>query len=272
MRTDGLRVHGSECRGRIVSRNMNIGCWLVFMMLVSPLRAAGDTQLVGPFSSASAGADFPRPWTPLEFDGIARHSEYRLIRDGDAVVVRADSRAAASGLTRKVAIDLRDYPILEWRWQVANVLASADIARKSGDDFPARIYVGFAYDPQRVRWWERAKFALIKLFYGRYPPIAAINYVWASHAPVGTAIPNVYTKRVFMYVLRSGAQDVGSWRVERRDVYADYRRAFGREPPPVSDIAIMTDTDNTGEAATAFYGDIAFRRRGSAPAPLPAAP
>ena len=38
----------------------------------------------------------------------------------------------------------------------------------------------------------------------------------------------------------------------------DYRRAFGSEPPPVSAIAIMTDSDNTGSSLTSYYGDIYF--------------
>ena len=38
----------------------------------------------------------------------------------------------------------------------------------------------------------------------------------------------------------------------------DFRAAFGREPPALVGIAIMTDTDDTGESAVAFSGDIAF--------------
>ena len=33
---------------------------------------------------------------------------------------------------------------------------------------------------------------------------------------------------------------------------------FGSEPPPVSAIAIMTDSDNTGSSLTSYYGDIYF--------------
>ena len=38
----------------------------------------------------------------------------------------------------------------------------------------------------------------------------------------------------------------------------DYRRAFGEDPPKVGAVAIMTDTDNTGEEAVAWYGAIRF--------------
>lgn len=35
---------------------------------------------------------------------------------------------------------------------------------------------------------------------------------------------------------------------------------FGEEPPLAGGIAIMTDTDNTGESATAYYDDIRIEK------------
>ena len=61
-----------------------------------------------------------------------------------------------------------------------------------------------------------------------------------------------------MVVLQSGAARVNQWIIEKRNVYADYKKAFGKEPPMISGVAIMTDSDNTGESATAWYGDIIF--------------
>jgi hypothetical protein len=63
-----------------------------------------------------------------------------------------------------------------------------------------------------------------------------------------------------MIVVRSGAAAVGTWVDEERNVYEDYRKAFGEEPPMIKGIAVMTDTDDTGESATAWYGDIVFHR------------
>jgi hypothetical protein len=45
---------------------------------------------------------------------------------------------------------------------------------------------------------------------------------------------------------------------QQRNVYQDYLRAFGEPPPMVTGVAIMTDTDNTGERALSYYGDIRF--------------
>jgi hypothetical protein len=63
-----------------------------------------------------------------------------------------------------------------------------------------------------------------------------------------------------MIALQSGNARANQWIDEKRHIAEDYRRVFGREPPPVMGIAIMTDTDNTGESATAYYGDITLSR------------
>jgi len=216
---------------------------------------------VGDFSAAQAGGALPSQWQPLTFRKIDRHTNYQLVYDEDAgaVVVQADSDAAASGLTREVAIDPAQYPVVEWRWKVANVLEGGDVARKAGDDYPARLYITFAYDPAEVGLWERAKYRAAKVFYGKHPPSAAVNYLWASRAAAGTQVANAYTNRVQMFVLRSGAMEAGQWRGESRNLYADYLAAFGAPPPRISGVAVMTDTDNTGEFARAWFGDIVFK-------------
>ena len=76
--------------------------------------------------------------------------------------------------------------------------------------------------------------------------------------PVGAIVENAYTDFAQMVVVESGAQKVGLWVSEERNIYEDYKRAFGEEPPLMNGVAIMTDTDNTKERATAYYGDIQF--------------
>ena len=78
---------------------------------------------------------------------------------------------------------------------------------------------------------------------------------------MGTAVPNPYTEQVHRIVVESGPTKVNAWMTEARNVYEDYKRAFGEEPAMMSGIAIMTDTDNTGESAEAYYGDIVLKRR-----------
>jgi len=221
---------------------------------------AADSLPVGPFSTASAGGPFPDGWVPLTFEKIPRHSRYALVDDHGTVVVKATSTGAASGLIRKVRIDPETYPVIRWRWKVAGVYQRGDVTRKAGDDYPARLYVTFVYDPSRAGFLDRAIFESARLARGEYPPMGAITYIWASKAPTGEIHDNPYTDKVKMIVVRSGAADAGRWFSESRNLLEDYRRAFGSDPTAVSGVAIMTDTDNTGASGTAYYGDIAFGR------------
>ena len=234
---------------------------LLLLAVVSVGRADSPFLFeVGKFSAASEGTALPDGWKPLTFKKIEKQTVYRLVKDGGATVVKAVSEASASGLTREIKINLAEYPIVQWRWKVANVLTKGDVTRREGDDYPARLYVTFEYDAGKVGFFDKAKYEATRLLYGQYPPLGAINYIWESKAPKGTVAPNPYVERVKMIVVESGAERLNQWVSEERNIYEDYKKAFGEEPPLISGIAVMTDTDNTGESATAFYGDIVFRK------------
>lgn len=177
-------------------------------------------------------------WKSRSFDGETR---YRVVSHVGRQALHAVSNASASGLYREVTVDLKRTPYLHWSWRVGNLLATRDERSKPGDDYPARVYVVFSSGP--FLWRTRA-----------------INYVWSSHQPAGSEWPNAYTANARMVAVRSGAAAVGQWVHESRNVYDDYRRAFGSEPGEVSGIAVMTDTDNTGQMAEAWYGDMWFDR------------
>ncbi len=215
---------------------------------------------VGKFSAERLENSLPTGWKPLTFKKIDQHTVYSLAKDDDTVVVKAVAESSASGLVREIKINPKEYPIVQWRWKVTNILKKGDVKRKEGDDYPARIYITFEYDPSRLGFFEKAKYEMIRLLYGQYPPIGAINYIWESKSPIGTMIPNPYTDRVMMFVVESGESKLNQWVSEERNIYEDYKKAFGQEPSMISGVAIMTDTDNTGESATAYYGDILFRK------------
>jgi DUF3047 family protein len=218
-----------------------------------------DDIRVGHFSSLQTGLDKPHEWEPLVFKKIKQHTRYELVSENGMVVVKAVSVAAASGLIRKIQIDPRTHPILEWRWKVANILEKGDVTKKTGDDYAARIYVSFVYDPAKLSFFERTKYQTAKMLYGEYPPTGIVNYIWGSHARLDSIVPSPYTTRAMMISVASGSAKIGQWVTHRRNLLEDYRKAFQSEPPMISGVAIMTDTDNTGESATAFYGDIIFR-------------
>jgi hypothetical protein len=132
---------------------------------------------------------------------------------------------------------------------------------KAGDDYAARIYVMFDYPLEKLPFGTRTKLRLAESIYGQKIPTAALNYVWDNRQPIGTIQPNTYTDRARMVVLQSGGARAGQWVTETRDLAADFRAAFGEEAPDAVAIALATDTDNTGESATAWYGDIEFLPR-----------
>lgn len=239
--------------------------FIIFVLvLAAPTSRAAEIDsaaelAVGPFSRA--GGSLPQGWRPLHFDGIDSLTEYDLVLQNDLWVVRARSQAAASGLIKPVQIDLREYPVLRWRWKISNVLERGGRAPKAGDDYPARVYVSFEFRIEFANIWQRSKYLLARAVFGDLPS-RAITYVWASRGAIDEVFDSPYARGfVKMIALQSGAAMLDRWREEERDVYADYERAFGEAPRAVTGVAIMTDSDDTGESVTAFYGDLIFARR-----------
>ena len=232
------------------------------VLALSALPVAAHAQRVveaGRFSQLVPSNNLPPRWDPLTFRNIETPTRYSLVTESGITVLKAESSKSASGLIRRFddrKVNLRETPILRWRWKVANLIKGADITAKEGDDYPARVYVTFHYDADRAGTGMRMQYAMAKALYGEYPPHAGINYVWDGKARAGTMLPNAYTARAMMFVVESGSRRVGEWVEVERNVYEDYKRAFREEPPPVSGIAVMTDTDQTGESAIAWYGDI----------------
>jgi len=175
-------------------------------------------------------------WETRKFQGETR---YRLVHDAAVPCIRADSNASASGLFRKIRIDLEKTPYLHWRWRVEHPLANPHEREKQGDDFAARIYLIVSGG---LFFWNTR----------------AINYVWADQQPLDASWDNPYTSHSAMLAVESGAAHAGKWRAYRRNVRDDLKRLFGRDIRHLDAVAIMTDTDNTGLSASACYGAISF--------------
>jgi hypothetical protein len=228
------------------------------------LLAAGAVVAAGPapvelgFTPPAEPGAPPPGWEALTFPKVPRHTRYSVVRDGDRYVLRAESEAAASALYHPLDLDPRTSPVLAWRWKVQNVVERGDARRKEGDDYAARVYVAFRHDPASASLVERARLGAYRLLYGRYPPRHVLNYIWDSRLPPGTILPNAYTDRARMIVVQSGAAGVGRWIGETRNVLEDYRQAFGGDPPPIEGVAVMTDTDDTGDRAVAWYDTLVF--------------
>jgi hypothetical protein len=204
------------------------------LLLPATLAATGsDTIRVGSF--AERGLD---GWSVKKFHG---ETEYRIVDDHGRKVLQASSHGTASGLVYAIEFDPKEYPILSWRWKVDTIITKGDSRSKAGDDYAARVYVIFPH------WF--------------FLKTRTLNYIWANRLPRGTLQANVYTGNAVMFAVQSGPEKVGEWVAVRRNIIDDYRRAFDEDPPTVGAIAIMTDTDNTGATATAWYDDIILSRK-----------
>ncbi len=174
-------------------------------------------------------------WESKSFKGT---TDYKIVQEDGRTVLKAHAKGAASGLTKKLKFSPQTYRYLKWNWKVAGTIAQGNEKTKQGDDYAARVYVVF---PGRFFWQMRA-----------------LNYIWANKLPKGEFVPNAFTSNAMLLAVESGPSKAGQWVTEQRDILADFRRVFGEDPPEAGAIAIMTDTDNTGAEATAWYGDISL--------------
>ena len=245
--------------------------WMIGFIMVrvgvaaDPVPAAPSEVVVDRFSKGADPEGLPVGWEALTFKKVPRHTVYTVEEIDQNFCLKADSRDSASGLIRQIELDPNDYPILSWRWRVERAIQKGDETRKDRDDYAARIYVTFRYDPETAGFLEKIRFGGYKALYGDYPPKASLNYVWANRLAKGESVPSPYTDRSRMIAVQSGPAGVGEWHSEERNLLEDYRNFFGEDPPLIQGIAIMTDTDNTGETAVAYYDDIVFRSSPSLP-------
>lgn len=209
---------------------------IVFLAFACNLAAAAPLTIpVGEFSLGKLNE-----WQEKSFKGNTR---YTLVEQSGRRVLKAQSHATASGLFREIRVDLNKTPFLNWSWLIENSLDGLDEQTKQGDDYPARIYVvvsgGMAF------WRTRA-----------------VNYVWAGSSPQGSEWPNAFAgDNAMMVALRSGQTNARKWVSEKRDVRADLRRFFGKDIRYIDAVALMTDTDNSQQEASAYFGDIFFSEK-----------
>ncbi|HTI46019.1 MAG TPA: DUF3047 domain-containing protein [Casimicrobiaceae bacterium] len=212
---------------------------------------------ITPFSAAGAGGAIPAPWAGVKINDRKTPTRYSLVDDGGTVVLYAQADSAASALGHPVNAALTDTPWLHWRWKVAAPIASADPSAAQKEDSPARVVLEFDGDRSKLPLSDRAVNQLSENLSGKPLPYATLMYIFSQKLPVGTVVANPHTRRIQMIVVDSGAA-VGTWQTFVRNVVEDYKRAFKEEPQKLLSLGVLTDTDNTGERAQAWYGDFSL--------------
>jgi hypothetical protein len=207
---------------------------ILFIVLVqNPIPSQIHHQVLEQFSVDSQMDQSIRGWEEKSFVG---NTIYRIIEEDGNYILHARADSSCSGLYKQNRFNPKEWQVLSWRWKVIRLPDKGDERFKETDDYGARVYVVF---PQ-ILWWRSR----------------TISYIWAQHLPKNAFCQNPWMpKYEMMLAVESGADSLGRWTMERRNVYEDYIRLFGTEPPRAGAIAVLTDSDNTGGSAEAFYDD-----------------
>jgi hypothetical protein len=207
------------------------------------------------FSTGQAGAP-PAGWEHILLSHSKKPTEYLTVLDERVVVLKANSRSSASLMGVRVDFDPRAFPLLTWRWKVTQGIAGAETTNRAREDAPVRLMVSFSGDMRKIGALDRAAAAIAESISGQPLPYAELMYIWGGKVAVDSITTSSLTSRIRMLAVAVDEQGLGRWQSYTRNLIEDYRRAFGEEPGRVTAIQLLSDTDNTGGIAEAFYGDI----------------
>ncbi|RMF60115.1 MAG: DUF3047 domain-containing protein [Calditrichaeota bacterium] len=210
-------------------------CWLILTAWVVAASAQDSTlTLLGDFKKG-----WDRDWLVRKLP--RKPTVFQVVSEDTNQVLRATSSSSAAALWRMLNIRTVDGGSISWRWKIERPLSKKTAERtKLGDDYAARLYLVF--EPHLVSWKTHA-----------------LCYVWAAKQSVGSVYTDPYGKSVKIIVLESGGEKKGKWVSEQRDFLEDYQKAFGKDPEMITAVALMVDTDNSHQEATAWFDDIVLK-------------
>ena len=171
--------------------------------------------------------------------GADKKTEYSVGSNDNGNYLKAVADNAASGLGKKVNIDLNKTPIINITWKVEKDLEGIKENTKKGHDFAARV------------------FAIKKT--GATPlSNRAINYVFSSNNKIGENFPSPYTKKSIDNVLATTQKNLNEWVTVKANVKEDFKRFHNLDVDQLDGLAIMSDTDNSKMKAITYYQNIYF--------------
>ena len=209
--------------------------FILLLLAATAVHATENELHLGRFSTGDLTG-----WKEQTVSLFKAKTAYTLAKDNDRSVLVARSTKSASGQLYKLSLDPKEYQTLKWSWKIEHTIKKGNEKTREGDDFAARVYVIF---PR-----------------GFFSSTRAICYVWANKLPKGEHVVSPFTPNIITVAADSGPVLAGRWTFHQQNIYDDYRRFFNEEPPKMGGVAIMTDTDNTGESAVGYYGDISLVR------------
>ena len=203
---------------------MLLGIWGSFSGV-----AWGQTTVLVDFSTARETV--PKGW---ELSVNTGEAHLQIVQDDGKQALQMRSDEASFSLQKKIRIPLQESPFLVWQWKVTELPRGGDFRRSGTDDQAAQLIVAFSSSH-------------------------FLTYIWDSTAPKGTlaSAPAPLFKKIFALVLQSGAQGLGTWVTERRNLIDDYKRAFGEEPEALEGVRIQINSQHTQSRAESYWHSIA---------------
>jgi Protein of unknown function (DUF3047) len=226
----------------------------MLMVLCGPVAAGGLVPL-----DAGSGSTPAAPWhvagLPMQKKPFTRFDMVEL--DGKRVL-RIEAERSYGNLVHALPSG-EEGRFLSWRWRVDLPAERSNLRTRAGDDSAVEVCVMFDLPLQDVPFVDRQLLRLARSRSTEPLPTATLCYVWDAHFPVGTVMDNAYTRRIRLIILRGADMAPKTWRIERRDVHADFLRLFGDEATEVPDIVgvgIAGDSDNTQGHSLAYVVDL----------------
>lgn len=208
-----------------------------------------------PWAAQSAGPGSSPPWRHQAFPGKAP-TRFTYAREEGRHAVSATASSSASMLRRRLRVEPAELGSVVFSWKVPALIADADMASRENDDSPVRVMLVFDGDRSRFSPRDAMLSELMRALTGEEMPYATLMYSWCSRREAGTVVTNARTSRVRTLVVESGPQKLNRWLDYRRNVRADFERAFGEPPGALVGVGIMSDSDNTRSLVRAWYGPL----------------
>lgn len=205
--------------------------------------------------------DIPAGWGLRKSSAASKRGVAQWSVNDDVHAVRLYSDAALTFLEKTVNIDIKEYPMVSWKWKIENTLQGIDERTQAGDDHPIRIFFVFDPDESKQSWWFRLKrFLYLDWAHGHPFGGGFTEYVWSSHLEAGETINDPGNPSQKLMVVEGGDKYVGQWRSYERNLYQDFLSLYGREPRRLIFIGILNDTDHTGQQAASYIADLKFKK------------
>lgn len=208
---------------------------LLAVLAFSAAAWAEDRIVIADFSLGADAKGLPVGWQLKEKSGKA---DFAVVKDSGIHALHLKSANTSFSIQKEVDVDVKRYPVLSWKWKAVKLPAGGDFRKSKTDDQAAQLFIAFT-------------------------KTKAIVYIWDTSALRGLMeeAPSPPFMSIKAVVVRSGMAEAGEWLSETRNVYEDYKKLFGNDPPPAQGIRLQINSQHTETSAESFFADVVFKRQ-----------